>query len=90
MSELCRRAFDAIVVDIDADVRVEQKQIDAIELDAIDFRFGGEVEHGIEVDARFRAGAAFADEAGPHGIVEFGKITVSMLRAHKSLGIYFK
>ena len=36
--------------------------------------FGGEVEHRVEVDERVRRRAAFADEAGPHGVVEFGKV----------------
>ena len=44
---------------------------------------GGEVEHFIQINGRFRAGTAFADETRPHGIMEFGIITFGMLRAHK-------
>jgi hypothetical protein len=54
-------------------VGVEEENIDAIEFNAVDLGFGGEVEHGIEVDARFSAGAALADKAGPHGVVQFGE-----------------
>ena len=46
--------LDAVIVDIDADVRVEQEEVDAVEFDAVDLGLGGEVEHGIEVDGRVR------------------------------------
>jgi hypothetical protein len=41
------------------------------------------LEHGIEIDRRLRAGTAFADEAGPHGVMKFGKVAVTMFSAHK-------
>jgi len=74
---------DARVVDVDADVGLEKEQVDAVELDAIYFGIGGELEHFVEVNAGFSAGTAFADEAGPHGIVKFGVVAFGMLRAHK-------
>jgi hypothetical protein len=55
-------------------MRVKKKNIDAIEFYAVDFRFGGQVEHGVEIEAWFRAGTAFADQAWPHGIVQLRKI----------------
>jgi hypothetical protein len=55
-------------------VRIVEEQIDAVELHAADLGLGGEVEHGVEVDEGFRAGAALADEAGPHGVVQFGEV----------------
>ena len=30
--------------------------------------------NGVKFDGRFRAGAALADEAGPHGVVKFGEV----------------
>ena len=69
---LSARRLSAVVVHLDVDVRVEQEQVHAVELDAIHLGLGRQVEHRVEVNARFSAGAAFADEAGPHGVVEFG------------------
>ena len=66
-------------------MRVEEEQVHAIEFNSIDLGASGQVEHGIEVNAGFGAGAAFADEARPHCIVEFGIIAVAVLRAHKML-----
>ena len=79
---LSASALDAVVVDVDVDVRVVEEEIHAIELHAVDLGLGGEVEHGVEVDARFGAGAALADEAGPHGVVKFRKVV-----AH---GVFFR
>jgi len=50
-------------------VRIVEKQIDAVEFHAAHIGLGREVEHRVEIDERFRAGAALADEAGPHGVV---------------------
>ena len=57
---------------IDADVRIEEEQIDAVELDAVDLGLGGEVEHRVEIDRRLGAGSAFADEPGPHRVMDGG------------------
>ena len=80
---LVRQALQAVVVNVNADVRVEEKQVHALELDAIHFRPGGQLEHGIEVQARFGARAAFAHQAGPHGVVKFWIVAVTVLCAHK-------
>jgi hypothetical protein len=64
-------------------VGIEQKQIDPVESDAIHIRGSGEFEHRIQVDGRFSTGCAFAHQTGPHGIVQFWKITVAMLSVHK-------
>ena len=37
---------------VDADVRIEEEQIDAVELHAVDLGRGGEVEHRVEIDRR--------------------------------------
>ena len=68
--DLVGQALQIVVGRVDADVRVEQEQVDAVELDAVHLGGGGEVEHGVEVDGRFRV-RPFADEAGPHGVVKF-------------------
>ena len=53
-------------------VREEEEIVDALEFLAVDVRGGGEIEHVLEADGRLLAGAvAFADEAGPHGVVQF-------------------
>ena len=76
--------LQAVVVDVNVDVRVEEEEVHAVELDAVHLGLGGQVQHGIEVDAGFGAGAAFADQAGPHGVVQFGK-GIRVLRVHKNL-----
>src|SRR4029077_2181160 len=73
----------AIVVDIDADVWVVEKEVNAIEFDTIHGGIGSEFEHGIEVNGRFGAVTAFADEAGPHGVMKFGIVAMTMFSAHK-------
>ena len=40
------RVFQFGVGGIDRNVRVEQKHIDAVKLSTVDFRGGGQVEHG--------------------------------------------
>ena len=51
-------------------MRVEEEEVHAVELDAVDLGRGGQIEHGIQVDGRLGIGA-FADQAGPHGVVDF-------------------
>ena len=63
-------------------MRIEKENIDAIELLATDFGFRGEVEHGIQVDARFGTGTALAHQAGPHGVVQFREIVRLCGRFH--------
>jgi hypothetical protein len=54
-------------------MRQEQKVVDAVELLAVDVRGGRQFEHPLERDRRLLAGVgALADEAGPHGVVQFG------------------
>ena len=65
--------FELLVGRVDADVRIEQKQIDAVELLAVDLGRGRQVEHRIEIDRRLAA-VAFADDAGPGRVVKFGKV----------------
>ena len=52
-------------------MRQREKQIDPIELHALDFRSGCEPQHCVQIDRWFRIGP-FADKAGPHGIVQCG------------------
>ena len=56
---------------VDVDVRGEQEQVDAVELDAVDLGRGGQVEHRVEVDGRLGLGLPLADHAGPGGVVQF-------------------
>ena len=75
-----------VAVGIDVDVRIEQKQIDAFEADAVDVCGGRQIEHRVQIDRRFRVGA-FADEPRPHGVMKswFGVCShhvVSLLSSH--------
>ena len=72
-ANLFRQLFQLLVGRIDADVRIEQKQIDAVEPLAVDLGRGRQIEHRIELDRRLAA-LAFADDAGPRGVVKFGKV----------------
>ena len=54
---------------VDAGVRGGQKQIDAVEMDAVYLGLGRQVEHGFQWNERLRTGA-LAYEAGPHGVVD--------------------
>ena len=42
--------LDLVVARVDADVRIEQEQVDAVELDAVDRGLRGEIEHRVEID----------------------------------------
>ena len=64
---------------VDADVRIEEKEIDAVELLSVDAGGGRALEHRVEVDRRLGVGTALADQPGPHRIVNRG---VLVLPAH--------
>ena len=61
--------LQVVFAGIDARVRVGEKQIDAVELDAVHRRGGGHVEHRVERDGRLAVGT-LADETRPHGVVQ--------------------
>ena len=44
---------------------------------AVDLGRGRQIEHRVELDRRL-AVAAFADDAGPGGVVEFGEVVLRM------------
>ena len=79
--------LDAVVVNVYAGVRIEKEQVHPVEPDAIHLGPGGEIEHGVQVNARLGTGAALADQAGPHGIVKFWVVAPAVLRAHNVLGL---
>ena len=58
-----------VAVGIDVDVRVEQKQIDPFEADAVDVCGCRQIEHRVQIDRRLRVGA-FADQSRPHCVVK--------------------
>ena len=80
-ADLVCQTLNAVIVNLDTEVRIEQENIDAIKPNPVDFRASGQIEHRVQVDGRFGARAAFADQAGPHGIVELGK-GIGVLCAH--------
>jgi hypothetical protein len=67
-----RERFQLVICGVDADVRIEQEEVKAIELSSIDFGSSRQVEHGIQIDRRFGT-LAFADDTGPGRIVELGE-----------------
>ena len=70
-ADLVGEPFQIVVGRVDADVRVEEKQIDAVELDAVHFGRRRHVEHRVEVDRRLGI-RALADQPGPHGVMDSG------------------
>ena len=58
-------------------MRLEEEQVEAVELHAVDFGGGGQVEHRVQIDRRLAA-VALADHARPGGVVKFG-IVVGMV-----------
>jgi hypothetical protein len=51
-------------------VRQEEEIVDALEFLAVDVGGGRQIEHVLEADGRLLAfTGAFADEAGPHGVM---------------------
>ena len=66
-------ARQIVVAGIDADMRIEQKQVDAVESRAVRLGGGGEAQHGVEIDGRLGIGA-FAHQSGPHGVVDTRKV----------------
>jgi hypothetical protein len=50
---------------------MEEKQIDAVELAAVDRSGGGELKHALKGDRRMIGVGFFSDETGPHGVVKF-------------------
>ena len=72
--DLVGQRLQVVVGRVDARVRIEEKQIDAVEPHAIHFGGGGQVEHRVEIDGRLGARPALADQAGPHGVVQLRKL----------------
>ena len=67
LSAICR---ELVVAGVGIGVRMEQEQIDAFELLAVDLGVGGQLEHAVEADRRMVGLRLLADEAGPHGVVQ--------------------
>ena len=55
--DLVGEPFDIVVGGVDAGVRVGEEEVDAVELDAVDLRRRGQIEHVVEADRRFRVAA---------------------------------
>ena len=66
-----RHLLEVVLGDIGVGVRVEQEQVDAVELVAVDVGGDGHVEHLLESDRRVIGVGLLADEAGPHRVVQF-------------------
>ena len=74
--------LQVVIRRIDADVRIEEEEIDAVELDAVHFRLRGVVQHRLEIDGRLGAGSALADETGPHRVMD------SRVFVHRLAGVW--
>ena len=77
-ANLIRELFDAVIVDIDAGMRIEKEDINAIESNAIDFGFGGQVEHRVEVDAGSAPGLPLPTRPGHMALCSFGKVALAV------------
>src|SRR5262249_52443056 len=64
--DLVHHPFELAIARVDADVGIEQKEIDAVKPDAVRRRVRREIQHGIEIDRRLGARASLA--AGPWAI----------------------
>jgi hypothetical protein len=62
-------------------MRVEEEQIHAIEPRAVHLGGGGQAQHGVQIDGRLGI-RAFAHQAGPHGVVDAGKVRVRTRHTH--------
>ena len=70
---LVDQLLDVVVRAVDVEMGSEQEQVIALELDAVDFGRGRQVEHGVEIDGGFGIGP-LADNARPGRVVQLGKI----------------
>ncbi len=70
-NEVCH-ALDVIQAAIRVRVGMEEEEIHALELLPVHLRIGGEFEHALQADGRVVRAGLFADEAGPHRVVQFG------------------
>ena len=73
------KPLQRVAIGVDVDVRIEQKQIDAVEPDAVDVCGRRQVEHRVEIDRRLRVGP-LADEPRPHRVVKCGFRCVVVIR----------
>ena len=74
--ELVDPGLELVVGAVNADVRLGQEQVHAIELPAIDLGIGSQVKHRLEGDGRFviRPVSALAHDTRPSGIVQFWEV----------------
>ena len=75
---------EVVIARINANVRVEQEEVHAIELGSVgivQFGRGSQPQHGVQADGRFGI-RPFAYQTGPHGVVDAGEIVVRIRGAH--------
>ena len=70
---LSRRRFRSSVDGIDAGVRIEQKEIDAVETGAVDFGGCGQVQHRIEIDEGSAPGLPLPTRPGHIALCSAGR-----------------
>src|SRR5262249_54676956 len=81
------KALKIVVGRIDADVRFEQKNIDAVKTLTVHIGRCRQIEHRIEIDEGFSPRTPLADKSRPHRIVDFRilKSSAHRLLRHFSL-----
>ena len=82
---LVRQLFEVLVRGIDIDVRIEQEQIDPVELLPVHLGIRGVIEHRVQIDRRIVGAGFLADHSGPRGVVELGKIMRMICHRIRSL-----
>ncbi len=63
--------FQVILGGVGVGVWVEKEVVDAVVFLSADFGVGSEFEHALEGDGRVVGAFFFADETGPHGVMNF-------------------
>ena len=75
--DLVGHLADVGVARVGIEVGVEEEEVDAVELLAVDLGVRGELEHAVERDRGMVGAGLLADESGPHGVVQFHRVLLS-------------
>ena len=71
--DLVRDRLQFVVARVRIGVRVKQEIVDSVVLHTVDLGPSGQFEHPVQGDRRVVRPVFFSDEAGPHGVVQFGE-----------------
>ena len=72
--DLVGHLADVGVARVGIEVGVEEEEVDAVELLAVDLGVRRELKHAVERDRGMVGAGLLADESGPHGVVQFHRV----------------